>query len=165
MAAKRGDEAMLEAARRAGGHAPVPVETLPGHEPLGLVAAQLRDLLCVERVSIVVADPDRPGIGRVGACVGAPGLLGERVPVESAAATAVLGAEEAAVLGLTGASAGKASWTFAHVPLDGPGGAAAPHRGRPPDPRLQQRRAAVDRAHRARGAPHFERRRSCRTSA
>jgi hypothetical protein len=160
-AGKRADEAMAREPLPAG-----PIEILPAHAALGHVAAEVRDALAVERVTVIVADPEEPHTGVVGACLGAPGLLGLRVPVEDKAATGVLGPAEAVVLGLTGDAGADDSWTFAHVPLDCAGwrrGAVA----------VAARRLlafstgemnAIERLAR-RGAPDFDRRRRARTPA
>jgi hypothetical protein len=98
---------------------PAPVEMLPAHVPLGRLAVELRDSLDVERVSVVVSDPRVPGTGVVGACLGAPGLLGSRIPVVDEAATGLLNASEATAVGLGDGHEDGAPWTYAHVPIAG----------------------------------------------
>lgn len=114
--AKRADEATERHVLALGGA----VETFPDHAALGRVAAEICNALEAERVSVVLTDPGEPGIGVVRACLGAPGLLGSRVPLEPRSSTGVLGAAEAAVLGLA-AEAGSPAWRFAHVPIAGAG--------------------------------------------
>jgi hypothetical protein len=111
---KRADEA-TERHARALGHS---VETRPGDAALRRVARGIRDALQAERVSVVLTNPGEPTTGVVAACLGAPGLVGSRVPVEPTSATGVLGPAEAPVVGLA-SGAGSDAWTFAHLPLTG----------------------------------------------
>jgi hypothetical protein len=131
-AAKRDEESML-ASRAVGPDqwmpydlpvavSPSPVEMLPAHVPLGRLAVELRDSFDVEQVSVVVSDPEDPGIGVVGACLGAPGLLGSRIPVVTEPTTGLLNAAEAAALGLGEDGEDDAPWTYAHVPIPGADG-------------------------------------------
>jgi hypothetical protein len=110
--AKRADESMERHVRALRGA----VEAFPDHAALGRVAAEICDVLQAERVSVVLTDPAEPSTGVVRACLGAPGVLGSRVPVEPRSATGVLGATEASVLGLA-PEAGSPAWQFAHVPI------------------------------------------------
>ena len=176
-AAKHGDQAMERAAadelRVMPGPAhpsrsPVrwstPVDMLPDHEELAQVAAQVRQILGVERVSVILADDDRSG--HVAACVNAPGLVGARVPVEPKRATGMLDGDEAAALGLIGETPGGASWTYAHVPLHGPDGVtgAISVAARRVLAFTSGEMKLIERLAR-RGAPEFERRRNVRTAA
>lgn len=96
------------------------VQALPSLDALGRVAAEVREALGAERVAVVLSDPDEPTTGVVGACLGAPGLLGSRVPVGPTRATGVLQAQQASVLGLP-RELGSDAWRFAHVPIAGTG--------------------------------------------
>jgi hypothetical protein len=97
-----------------------PVEMLPDYAELGQLAADIRHMLGVERVSVILAGDDGDGV--VAACVNAPGLIGERVPLPPKRATGLLNPNEAAAMGLIGETPGGASWSYANVPLDGPDG-------------------------------------------
>jgi hypothetical protein len=177
VAAKRGDRAMHRSAAdeflaMPGPTHPgrdrirwtAPVDMLPEHEELGHVAAHIRDMLGVERVSMILAEGSDGGL--VAACINAPGLLGERVPVEPKPATGLLSSDEAAAMGLIGETPGGASWTYAYVPLYGPDGVTgavnvAARRMlafTSGEMKLMERLAR-------RGAPQFERRRRIRAAA
>lgn len=153
--------AMLTASRRSDAAARAPVEMLPGADSLGRLAAELRDTLRADRVAVIVAEPDRGEEWHVAACVGAPGLLGSRLPVAARPTTQTIGPDEASALGLTG----NACWTYAHVPMTGPSGTAgavmvASRREIPfsaGEMRLIERLARM-------GAPEFERRRRTRVA-
>jgi hypothetical protein len=80
------------------------------------VAAEVCDVLGAEWVAVVLSDPDEPTTGVVGACLGAPGLLGSRVPVGPTRAAGVLEGPHASVLGLP-REPGSDAWRFAHVPI------------------------------------------------
>ena len=152
---------LLLAARQWRTEPPAPVETLAGHETLGLLATDLRDELGAERVAVIAADPDRADEWRVAACTGAPGLLGSRLPVAARRASRTIGPEEASALGLPG----DASWTYAHVPLTGTSGTSgavmvATRRELPFSPAELTR---IERLARTR-APEFERRRRARVA-
>jgi hypothetical protein len=177
VAAKRGDEAMEAAAadelRVIPGPAhpgrgrmrwAAPVDMLPEHEELGEVAAHIRHMLGVERVSVVLAGDSDDGL--VAACVNAPGLLGARVPVEPRASTGLLSSDEAAAMGLVGETPGGAAWTYAHVPLNGPDGVtgAVNVAARRVLAFTSGEMKLIERLAR-RGAPQFERRRHVRTAA
>ena len=95
------------------------VAALPDHAALARVAAEVCETLQAERVAVVLSDPDEPHTGVIRACLGAPGLLGSRVPVEPTPATGVLGAPDAPTLGLAQPAESEA-WTYAHVPIAGP---------------------------------------------
>src|SRR4051794_20981415 len=101
--------AMRRFARQRGAPPP-PAEVLPGHEALASLAEELRDALRAERVAVIVADVDRIDGWRVAACIGAPGLLGSRLPVAERRASRTIGAEEAGALGLPR----DVCWTYAH---------------------------------------------------
>jgi hypothetical protein len=180
-AAKRGDEAMDRAVAdelaswsdpapahpyRGRVRWATPVEILPDHEMLGGVAAEVRAVLGVEQVTVALADGQYRDTGIVGACINAPGLLGERVPIEAMADTGFLPPEEAEDLGLTGDTPGGASWTYAHVPLHGPAGVsgAVTVTARRMLPFTTGEIRQIERVAR-RGAPQFERRRNVRTAA
>jgi hypothetical protein len=113
--AKRADEQAERQGRALRGS----VETLPDHDVLGRVAAEVCAALQAERVSVVLSDPNKPTTGVIRACVGAPGLLGSRVLVEATPAVGALGASEAPILGLARQARSEA-WTYAHVPIAGP---------------------------------------------
>jgi hypothetical protein len=141
-----------------------PVEVLPEHEELGAVAAHIRRMLGVERVSVILGG--EPGEGVVAACVNAPGLLGERVPLEERPATGLLSGDEAAAMRLIGETPGGASWTYAHVPLHGPDGVtgAVDVAARRVLAFTSGEMRLIERLAR-RGAHRFERRRHARTVA
>jgi hypothetical protein len=137
------------------------VETLPGHEPLDLLTAELRDAFGAERIAVIAADPDRAGEWRVAACTGAPGLLGSRLPIAARRTSRTIGPEEASALGLPG----DGWWTYAHVPLTGVTGTAgavmvATRRRLPFSP---AELTLIERLARTR-APEFERRRQARVA-
>jgi hypothetical protein len=159
-AAKRGDEAMQ---RRLEGEPGSPVQVLPTHVPLAGVAVAVRDQLGAERVTVVVSDPGEPQTGLVCACLGAPGQLGRRVPVETSPATMVLDPVEAAALGLP-ADPAELPWTLAHLPLSGPSGllGAVTVAGRRPRAYTEGEVGSIERLARH-GARHFDRRRHRRT--
>jgi hypothetical protein len=98
---------------------PAPVEALPGHGFLGRLAADLAEMLCVERVTVAIADPDHADAGIVAACVGAPGVLGRHAPLPTERATGVKSAAEAAALGLGADGDHELPWSYAHVPIAG----------------------------------------------
>lgn len=155
--------ALMRAAALGDAAAPPPVpavEVLEDHVPLGRVAADVHDLLGAERVTVILGERERHDGGLVVACLDAPGLLGERVPVASEIAAGVLEAEEAAALGLPGGAA----WTFAQVPLDGPDGVtgAVCVAARRPTAFTGGELERIEQLAR-RGAPVFERRRRVRT--
>jgi hypothetical protein len=96
---------------------PSPLEALPGHGFLGLLAVDLREALRVDRVTVVVADPAACGGGIVAACLGAPGMLGRHVPLLEEPATGYKSPAEAAALGLAGEGERELPWSFAYVPI------------------------------------------------
>ena len=113
--AKRGDERLeRQIASTKAEH-----ETPPSRVSLSPIATALGDELDAECVIVVVTVPGDPGIGVVRTSLGAPGLLGSRVPVNGVAAAGLLDAEEAATLGLVSDREPDLPWTFAHVPLPG----------------------------------------------
>jgi hypothetical protein len=85
----------------------------------GPIASAVGEELGAECVIVVVTVPGDPGIGVVRTSLGAPALLGSRVPVHGVASAGVLDPEEAAVLGLVGDGEADVPWTFAHVPIAG----------------------------------------------
>jgi hypothetical protein len=153
-AAKRGDEAL--------GRSGPSVEVLRDREPLGRIAADVHHLLGAERVTVIVGEGEHRESGLVAACFGAPGLLGARIPVAAETSAGVLHPEEAAALGLAGGT----SWSFAHIPLDGPEGVsgAITVATRRPNAFTPGELGRIERLAR-RGAPEFERRRFARTAS
>ena len=155
--------AIMRAAARGDQVVPFPgalLEVLDDHEPLGRVAADVHDLLGAERVTVILGEDGRRDGGLVVACLDAPGLLGARVPVGSETSAGVLDPEEAAALGLPGG----ASWSFAHIPLDGPEGVAGAIGVATRRPTAFTRGELVRMEQLARrGAPVFERRQRART--
>jgi hypothetical protein len=95
---------------------PPAAAVLGAHAGLGRLVATVQDTLAAEQVTVVVTDDAEPGTGVVAACVGAPGLLGNRVRVLPEPVSAFLTAGEAAALGL----AGQEPWAFVHLPIPGP---------------------------------------------
>ena len=95
--------------------------TLPGEDgaDLGRLAAAVHDTLQIERVAVVVSDRDDPRTGVVAACLGVPGLLGNRVPVLSQPAAGLLGPGEVADLGLGDDAPDEEPWAFAQLPIMG----------------------------------------------
>lgn len=98
---------------------PAEAEALPGHGFLGRLAADLAEMLRVERVTIAIADRDRADEGVVAACLGAPGALGTHVSLPEERATGYKSAAEAASLGLGTEHEHELPWSFAHVPIAG----------------------------------------------
>jgi hypothetical protein len=98
-----------------------PAETLGAHPELGPLATAVHDKFEAARVTVVLSDGDDPATGVVAACVGAPGLLGYRVPMVSAPVTGVLSPGEAAAIGLGGGARAK-PWAFAQLPIAGEDG-------------------------------------------
>jgi hypothetical protein len=96
--------------------APAGADVLGPHPELGRLAATVQDTLAAEQVTVVVSDDAEPGTGVVAACVGAPGLLGNRVRVLAEPVSGFLTPGEAGALGL----AGEEPWAFAHLPIAGP---------------------------------------------
>jgi hypothetical protein len=97
-AAKRGDEAMTSAypADASG------IEMLPGDTGLGQFTGEVAIELGAERVIVVIGNPAEPSTGVVAACLGTPGLVGQRVPMPTERATGVA-----------------QDWHFAQIPLKG----------------------------------------------
>lgn len=151
-AVARTDEAVLPS---------VQVDALGEHAALGRIAADVHALLGAERVTVIVAAGTRHDCGLVSACIGAPGLLGARVPLPAETATGVLDPESAGALGLPPG----ASWSFANLPLDGPEGvvgAIGVATRRPTAFTRAELERIVQLARR--GAPAFERRYRARTA-
>ena len=98
---------------------PSSVEALPGRGFLGRLAADLAEMLRVDRVTVAVADLGRADVGVVAACVGAPGVLGTHVPLRAERATGFKSAAEAASLGLGEDDEPELPWSFAQVPIAG----------------------------------------------
>jgi hypothetical protein len=113
--AKRGDKTL----KRQIASAHLERETPPSSASLGPIATAVGDELDAECVIVVVTVPGDPGVGVVRASLGAPALLGSRVPVNGVPATGALDPEEAATLGLLSDREGDLPWTFAHVPIAG----------------------------------------------
>jgi hypothetical protein len=162
--AKRGDQA----ASRQYSTLPAPTaRALPGHQPLAHVATAVHERLGAERITVVVSDPDDPASGTVCATLGAPELLGSRVPVEKAVSVGLLQSPQAEALGLAVApDPDDSPWAFAHVPLTGTAAVAGAVT-------VAARRAvafgehdidAIERLARD-GARHFDRRRRPRATA
>lgn len=144
----------------------LPVEVLDDDDGFGRLAAQVRDRLAVERVTVIVAEDSSADMGIVAACLGAPGQLGQRIPLVDTPSTGLLTPDEAAALSLTGATPGGASWSYAHVPLDGPDGVrgAVMVAARRVLAFSSGEMTQIERLAR-RGAPRFERRGHERTAA
>lgn len=117
MTAKRADEAMARELGRPSRR----LAARPPDGPLADVAAEVQRAVGAERVAVVVVDPGEPATGRVGACCGAPGLVGRRVRIAPTRTTGVVRPADAAGLGLAVADEGPWPWTFAHLPLPGEG--------------------------------------------
>jgi hypothetical protein len=98
---------------------PSSVETLPGHGFLGRLVGDLAEMLRLDRVAVVVADPGRSDVGVVAACVGAPGMLGTHIPLCAVSVAGFKSAVEAAHLGLGGGVEPELPWSFARVPIAG----------------------------------------------
>jgi hypothetical protein len=103
------DEALVAAPAWEDSTSAPAVHVLPEHGPLGGLAGDVRGALGVDRVAIVVSDPDAPGMGVVAACCGSPDLLGGRVPLVTVPATGAL-------------NVGGLPWHFARVPIRGASG-------------------------------------------
>jgi hypothetical protein len=112
--ARRSDDAALRHYQR-------DIDALRADRSLADVARQVHWALGAERVTVVLAESHEPATGKVGACVGAPGLVGSRVRVGAARGTGVVRPVDALGLGLAGGDVCPAAWTFAHVPLSGNG--------------------------------------------
>jgi hypothetical protein len=100
-----------------------PVESLPGHDALARLAADIHGALGVERVAVVVRDAGDPATGVVSARLGASGPLGDRVPLAAEAATGIAGDLDVGVLGVSDEADSQLPWRFARAPI--PGGAGA----------------------------------------
>jgi GAF domain-containing protein len=94
---------------------------LPAELSLDRVVAQVHRAFEADHVTVVVADPEEPAMGRIEACLGAPSLVGRRIPVERTPATGVVGAPQAERLGLAPERQAGKPWRFAHVPIAGEG--------------------------------------------
>jgi GAF domain-containing protein len=90
---------------------------LPTGRSLTQVAAAVHGALEAERVMVVVRDPGDPARGRIGACIGAPHLVGGSIALGAAPAAGVIRAPEARLLGLPWPPRTSALWRYAHVPL------------------------------------------------
>jgi GAF domain len=97
-----------------------PTTMVLGADPdLGRLAAAVHDTLDVKRVAVVVTDADKPGTGVVAACLGVPGLLGNRLPLVAEPATGLLTSGEVADLGFGDSDHGEEPWAFAQLPITG----------------------------------------------
>ena len=139
------------------------IEALPDHPALAGVVAEVRDLLDVEQMTVIVGEEagDRAEDGVVGACLGAPGLLGTRVPLAHHADIGVVSSKAVP----RGRFRAQRTLAYAHFPLDGTEGISgaiviAARRSRE---FTRGELKAVERLARH-GAPEFERRRHPRTA-
>jgi hypothetical protein len=96
-----------------------PVESLPGHDALAQLAADVQGALGVERVAVVVSDPGEPATGVLSARLGAPGPLGDRVPVAPEPATGIPSGPDVALLGVSDEVGSELPWRFARAPIPG----------------------------------------------
>jgi hypothetical protein len=93
--------------------------SLPDRGFLGRLAADLADLLDVERVMVAIPDRQRADTAVVAACVGAPGALGRQVLLQTERSTGCKTADEALALGLDEDGGEALPWSYAHVPIAG----------------------------------------------
>jgi hypothetical protein len=94
-------------------------EALPNQGFLARLAGDVAEMLRVDRVTVAIPDPEHADTGIVAACLGAPGMLGMRLPLPTTSATGVKSAAEVAALGLGEDEDRELPWSFAHVPIAG----------------------------------------------
>ena len=98
-----------------------PVRAIAGSPPLERLAEDIHDALAVDRVTVVMSDDEKPGVGRVGACFGSRKPLGSRIDLIPVPVTGPMSPFGAAALGIGDADERADAWTFAHVPITGAG--------------------------------------------
>jgi hypothetical protein len=98
-----------------------PVRAVAVSPPLEQLAEDVHDALAVDRVTVVVSDDEKPGVGRVRACFGSPKPLDSRINLIPVPVTGPMSPFGAAALGIGDADERADSWTFAHVPITGAG--------------------------------------------
>ena len=94
-----------------------PVRAITLSPPLERLAEDVHDALAVDRVTVVVSDDEKPGAGRVRACVGSPKPLGSRIDLIPVPVMGPMTPFGAAALGIGDADERADTWTFAHVPI------------------------------------------------